>query len=123
MSRKFSIPDRLKSFVYAWSGIKQVFRSEHNMWIHLSLAVVAIALAIFVKINKGEWVALVLVMALVVMAELFNTAIEKTMDFISKEKHPQIKQIKDIAAGAVLVAATAAIIVGCFIFIPKLFLK
>jgi diacylglycerol kinase len=51
---------------------------------------------------------------------MVNTALEKTIDFISVEKHPQIKLIKDVAAGAVLIAAIAAVIVGCFIFIPKL---
>lgn len=121
MGKKFSVTDRLKSFVYAWSGIRQVFRSEHNMWIHLSLAIISIALGIFLKISNAEWIALVIVIALVVIAELFNTAIEKTIDFISTERHPQIKQIKDIAAGAVLIAAAAAIIAGCFIFIPKFF--
>ena len=60
-------------------------------------------------------------MAMVWMAELFNTAIEKTMDFISKEAHPQIKLVKDLAAAAVLIAAIAAVLVGALIFIPKLF--
>jgi len=54
------------------------------------------------------------------VAEMINTAIEKTIDFISVEKHPQIKLIKDIAAGAVLIASLAAVVVGLFIFIPKL---
>ena len=54
-------------------------------------------------------------------AEIFNTAIEKTMDFISREKHPQIKLVKDLAAAAVLITAVSAIIVGAIIFIPKLF--
>ena len=121
MNKKFSVTARLKSFEYAWSGIRQVFRSEHNMWIHLSLAIIAIALGIFLKIPSTEWMALIIVIALVLVAELFNTAMEKTMDFITGETHPVVRQIKDIAAGAVLMAAAAAVIVGCLIFIPKIF--
>ena len=72
------------------------------------------------KISISEAIALIIVMALVWMAELFNTALEKIMDFISTEHHPQIKLIKDLAAAAVLIAAVAAFLVGCFVFIPKL---
>lgn len=120
MRKKFSVADRLKSFVYAWAGIKKVFYTEHNMWIHLIAAIAAIAMGFLCRINRMEWIVLVVVIGMVWMAELFNTAIEAMMDIVSTEQHPQIKLVKDIAAGAVLLAAIAAVIVGCFIFIPKL---
>jgi diacylglycerol kinase len=119
--KKFSWKERGNSFSYAWDGIKAVFRTEHNTWIHLALTVVALTLGFILKITTGEFLAIIIIMTMVWMAEIFNTAIEKTMDFISKEKHPQIKLVKDLAAAAVLVTAVAALIVGAIIFIPKLF--
>lgn len=116
----FSWKARLKSFVYAWEGIVSFFRWEHNAQIHLAVTFLVLVLSVTLGLNKWEAIAVVFSIAIVWIAEMFNTAIEKTMDFISVEKHPQIKLIKDIAAGAVLVAAIAAVIVGCFIFIPKL---
>ena len=119
--RKFSWKERGNSFTYAWDGIKAVLRTEHNTWIHLALTVVALALGFVLKISAGEFMGLIIVTTMVWTAEIFNTAIEKTMDFISKEKHPQIKLVKDLAAAAVLITALSAIVVGAIIFIPKLF--
>lgn len=116
----FSWKARLKSFVYAWEGIVSFFRWEHNAQIHLGVTFLVLFLSVTLGVNKWEAIAVVFSIAIVWIAEMFNTAIEKTMDFISVEKRPQIKRIKDIAAGAVLVATIAAVIVGCFIFIPKL---
>ena len=107
--------------MYALHGIKHAFKTEHNTWIHLLLSITAIVLGFVMNIHRLEWLALVIVIAMVWTAELFNTAIEKIMDFISKERHPHIKLVKDIAAAAVLVTAVAAFITGCIVFIPKLF--
>ena len=117
--KKFSFRQRGNSFVYAINGLKAVFVSEHNMWIHCAFTVAAIVLGFVMHINQIEWLSLVIILALVWMAELFNTALEKAMDVISTEQQPQIKLVKDIAAGAVLITALAAIIVGAIIFIPK----
>ena len=119
--KKFSVGQRFKSFSYAWSGIKSVLKIEHNTWIHLFLTISAIALGIVLKLATAEWATLIIVTAMVWMAELFNTCIEKIMDFLSTESHPQIKLIKDMAAAAVLIASIAALIVGAIIFIPKIF--
>ncbi len=119
--RKFSWKERGNSFTYAWDGMKAVLRTEHNTWIHLALTVGALALGFILKISAAEFTGLIIVMTMVWTAEIFNTAIEKTMDFISKEKHPQIKLVKDLAAAAVLITALSAIVVGAIIFIPKLF--
>lgn len=117
--KRFSTKERLNSFVYAWAGIKAAIRTEHNTWIHLMLTLTAFGLAIALRISREEWMALVVVIAMVWTAELFNTVIEKIMDFLSTERHPQIKIIKDMAAAAVMVTALAAVIVGLLIFIPK----
>jgi diacylglycerol kinase (ATP) len=116
----FSWKARLKSFVYAWEGIVSFLRREHNAQIHLSITFLVLVLSVTLGVNKWEVIAVVFSIALVWITEMVNTALEKTIDFISIEKHPQIKLIKDVAAGAVLIAAIAAVIVGCFIFIPKL---
>lgn len=120
-SKKFSFRDRLKSFVYAWAGIKAVLRTEHNTWIHLGLTILSIVLGFVMLISRVEFLALIVVIAMVWVTELFNTCIEKIMDLVSIEKHPRVKIIKDMAAAAVLVAAIAAIVTGAIIFIPKFF--
>jgi diacylglycerol kinase (ATP) len=117
---RFSWQARLKSFSYAGDGLRALFRTEHNAWIHLVLTLGAIALGFVLGISRLEWLALLITFALVWLAELFNTCIEKIMDFVSEERHPQIKIIKDLAAAAVLVAALASLAVGLLIFLPKL---
>ena len=121
MENNFSLVNRFKSFTYAWSGIKELLRTEHNTWIHLFLTIIAVILALVFNISIGEWTALIICMTMVWTAEIFNTCIEKLLDFISTDRHPQIKNIKDMAAAAVLMASWAAIIVGAIIFIPKIF--
>lgn len=116
----FSWKARAKSFVYAWDGIKALLRTEHNTYIHLASAALVVVLGLALNISRIEFLILIVVISMVIVAEVFNTAIEKTMDFISLEKHPQIKLVKDLASAAVLLAAIAAVVVGGIIFIPKL---
>lgn len=116
----FSWKARAKSFTYAWDGFRALMRTEHNAYIHLGLSVAVIVLGFFMNISRAEFLSLVIVIAMVLVAEIFNTAIEKSMDFISTEKNPQIKLVKDLAAAAVLLSAIAAVIVGCIIFIPRM---
>ncbi|HTM91112.1 MAG TPA: diacylglycerol kinase family protein [Flavisolibacter sp.] len=116
----FSWKARLKSFVYAWEGIVSFFRWEHNAQIHLVITFLVLVLSVTLGVIKWEAIAVVFSIAFVWVAEMVNTAIEKTIDFVSMERDPQIKLIKDIAAGAVLIASLAAVVVGLFIFIPKL---
>ncbi len=118
--KKFSWQERRKSFGYAWDGLKALLRTEHNSRIHLVLTLTAVAAALLLRISRMEMIILIMVMATVWVAEIFNTALEKAMDFMSKERHPQIKLVKDLAAAAVLITAITAVIVGCLIFIPKM---
>ena len=119
--QNFRIRDRLKSFRYAWDGIKAMYQTEHNLYIHTVLTVLAFLLAFLLKVPRVEIIALIIVSGMVWVAEIFNTVIEKIMDFITPEKHPLIKKIKDMAAAAVLLTAIIAVIVGGLIFIPKIF--
>ena len=116
----FSIRARAKSFQYAWEGITAFLKREHNAWLHFIATVAVVVLATVVGLTKEELLALVFAIGFVWVAEIFNTCIEHTMDFISKEKQPEIKFIKDLSAGAVLIAAITALITGGIIFIPKI---
>ncbi|AEW01891.1 diacylglycerol kinase [Niastella koreensis] len=117
----FSIRARVRSFRYALEGIAAFFQSEHNAWLHFMATVAVITLATLVGVTKTEMLALVFAIGFVWVAEMFNTCIEKVMDFVSDQRHKDIKFIKDLAAGAVLVAAITALVVGAVVFIPKLF--
>ena len=121
MENNFSLANRFKSFTYAWSGIKELLRTEHNTWVHLFVTIIIVIMGLIFKLAIGEWAASIICMTMVWIAEIFNTCIEKLLDFISTDRHPQIKNIKDMAAAAVLIASWAAVIVGAIIFIPKIF--
>lgn len=120
-NQKFSISTRLKSFNYAFNGLKLFFIIEHNGRIHLFAAVLAIALSAYLQISAFEWIAIMSVISIVFVAEILNSSIEKLADFISPEVHPKIKIVKDLAAAAVLIAAFLALVIGGIIFLPKLF--
>lgn len=110
----------IRSFGYAAEGLMTAMR-EQNIRFHYTSIVAVLILGWVTGLSVLEWIILVLVMALVVGAELFNTAIERVVDLASPELHPLAKQAKDIAAGAVLVFALASVIIGMLIFFPKWF--
>lgn len=117
---RFSWKARLKSFSYAGDGFRALFRTEHNAWIHFALTGAALLAGVVLRISRVEWIALVIAFGLVWMAELFNTCLEKVMDFLTEERHPQVKIIKDLAAAAVLTAAIVAFVVVLLIFLPRI---
>lgn len=110
----------INSFKYAIEGIIASFKSERNMKIHALATIIVIILGVILKINIVEWCFCIISIVLVISAELFNTAIENIVDMICQEKNEKAKLIKDISAGAVLVLAIGAFIVGIIIFIPKI---
>lgn len=111
---------QLRSFGYAWKGICSCVGKEQNLSFHLIVTICVVAAGWGFCITWGEWVAIVLCIGVVIAAELFNSAIERLVDQVSPQRHPVAGQVKDIAAGAVLVCALAAIVVGLIIFIPYL---
>lgn len=117
---QFSIRNRLKSFDFAFNGLKLLLKNEHNARVHFLATIMVCLLGWFFNVNLYEWISLSIVMAMVWMAEIFNTALEEICNFISEEKNPKIKIIKDLAAGGVLVSAVCALIVGLIIFVPKI---
>jgi diacylglycerol kinase (ATP) len=116
--QKFSVRSRAKSFYYAGMGIRRFLRNEHNAWIHLAATLVVVTAAIWIKVSRLEAASLALAIGLVWVTEMLNTCLEQTMDLISKERHPRIRFIKDLAAGAVLMASLTALVIGLLIFIP-----
>ena len=119
-SNTFSIRARLKSFQYAFEGLNSFFKTQHNAIIHLIMTLLAISAAVLYHVTRVEATAIVLATGFVWAAELFNTAVEKLADLVSKDQRPEIKFIKDVSAAAVLLSAIAAFITGGIIFLPKL---
>ena len=120
MTEKFSLTSRVKSFKYAFKGLRELFIGQHNAQIHLLAAVVVISIGFVLGISNDEWLIIVLTMAMVVMAEALNTAIEYLADACMPEQHPLIEKAKDIAAAAVLICAIAAVVIAGIIFLPLL---
>jgi diacylglycerol kinase (ATP) len=115
------INGRFKSIGFAIKGAIKLVRTEHSVIVQLSIAILLILVGLFVGITKTEWMFQTFAIGLVIAIEGINTAIEKMADFIHPNFHEKIGFIKDIAAGAVFLAAITAIIIGCFIYIPYLF--
>lgn len=111
---------RIKSFGYAFKGIASLLKKEHNAWIHCLAIVVVTSLGFHFHITPTEWCIVLLCFGMVLAAEGFNTAIERLVDLVSPERHPVAGDVKDVAAGAVLICAIAAAIIGCIIFLPYL---
>lgn len=111
---------RAKAFGYAFKGIHNMFKSEAHAKIHLVATICVITCGVIFRIERWEWCAVLLCIGSVLMAEAFNTAIEKLADTITKERHPLIGAAKDIAAGAVLLLVMAAIAVGLIVFLPHM---
>jgi len=120
-SNSFSVKSRLKSFQYALAGLNSFFSTQHNAIIHLAMTLLAFSAAVLYNVTKAEAIGIALAIGFVWAAELFNTAIEKLADIVSRDHHPEIKFIKDVSAAAVLLSAIAAMITGALVFLPKLF--
>ena len=111
---------RLASVSYAIEGLVALVRTQANARIHLAATVAVVVVGLAVHLAAWEWVSVVLAMTIVWMAEALNTSIEQACDVVTREFHPSIKAAKDIAAGAVLAAASGAAVVGVIVFLPHI---
>lgn len=111
----------IKGFAYAFKGISYTFKTQINFRFHCAAALIVLLSGWYVQLNQTEWLWILAAIALVMISELVNTAIEAIVDLISPEVHPKAGQAKDSAAAAVLLAAIFAGTTGLVIFIPKLF--
>ncbi len=116
----FSFERLLRAFTYAIQGLWYAVKTEKNFQIHLIAALVVSACGFAFKLNKVEWLFILLCIFGMLSLELLNSAIEKTVDLVTDEIRPLAKQAKDLAAGAVLVYAVMTVVIGLLIFIPKI---
>jgi len=110
----------IKSFVYAFEGLFHAVRYNRNLKIHLVVALIVILLSIFIHVTSFEMGILGIMILLVILSEMINTAIEEMVNLITQEHRKEAKIAKDVAAGMVLVATLGSVIVGILIFVPHL---
>lgn len=120
---KLFIHSRGNSFKYAGRGLRYVMRTQKNAWIHSAVMIVVMILSFWLQLARMEWVAILLVIGMVWTAEFINTSLESIVDMTSPERHPLAQVGKDVAAAAVLFAATIAVIVGILVLGPHLLMK
>lgn len=121
-NQKFSLSKRLKSFSYAFNGLRTVIKEEHNLRIHLIVSSIVIVCGFIFQISIIEWILLCFAIGFVISIEILNSAIENLADFVSPEYHNLIKKVKDISAAAVLVSTISSVVIGILIFLPKIIL-
>ena len=110
----------INSFKYATQGFIMSFKKERNMKIHFFIMMAVIILGFLLKISKAEWIICIILFGIVIAGEMFNTAIETTVDIAMPYKNPKAKIAKDVSAGGVLILALTSAVIGCMIFIPKI---
>ncbi len=115
MPRKF-----VQSLGYAQKGIRHSIKSQRNIRIHFTVAALTVALGFYFRLSLIEFIFIAIMISMVIVAEMLNTAIEETVNLFTPGHHPRATLAKDTAAGAVLFSVICAIIVGCLIFIPHL---
>src|SRR5687768_171296 len=123
MSLKSFLYSRIAAFGHAFRGWWYVLKTQHNAWIHLVFATAVVLVGLWVELKPFDWAVIVLTIAMVFTAEFINTAIEAVVDLASPVHHPLAKVGKDVGAGAVLVAALAAALVGLLILGPPLWAR
>lgn len=117
---EFTLIKRAKSFANAGRGIGVFLKTTPNAWVQLFIFLGALVLGFYLHITSIEWMFLIVAAGMVLVAEAFNTAIEIDIDLTSPEFHPYARDTKDVAAGAVLIAAGIALVIGLIIFGPRL---
>ncbi|WP_017472606.1 diacylglycerol kinase family protein [Amphibacillus jilinensis] len=104
---------------YAFNGLKYALKNEINMRVHLLITCMVITFGFLFSISLIEWILLILTIGFVLTAEVFNTAVELMLDYLAPDWHPTAGIIKDLTAGAVLIASAIAAVIGLIIFFPK----
>ena len=117
-SRPFQFTGRIRSFRHAIAGLLRMIRCQHNAWIHVAATVIVLAAGFLFQVSAADWCWIILALSIVWTAEALNTAFEFLADAASPEFHPLVRDAKDVAAGAVLLTALAAAVIGAIIFWP-----
>ena len=109
----------IKSFGFAASGIRHTFKTQPNFRIHTVFCVLVVIAGLLFKLTAIEWLWILAAISMVLVSELLNTAIEALVDLVSPEYNKKAGIVKDVAAGAVFIAASIAVVIGLIIFLPK----
>lgn len=120
MAKELFVTNRLKSIGFAFKGMILLIKTETSIQLQFLIALTVTVMGFYFRISATEWMIQCIMIAIVMSVEGLNTAIEHLADFIHPEQHPKIGILKDVAAGAVFIAALIAIVVGCIIYVPKL---
>jgi diacylglycerol kinase (ATP) len=120
MKTPFQFTGRIRSFKYAFAGVWTLLKSQHNAWIHAFATLIVVIAGFLFSLSSSEWCFLVGSIMAVWTAEALNTAFEFLADVVSPNFHPLVKHAKDVAAGAVLISAIGAVIIGLLVFIPHI---
>ena len=112
--------ERIRSFHYAFAGLRYVLRTQHNAWIHGVITTSVVLLALWLGLPRRDWAVLLLTFTVVWMGEFANTALEALVDMVMPESHPLAEVTKDVAAATVLVGAIGAVLIGLLILGPPL---
>ncbi len=110
----------VKSFAYAWEGIKYVFQHDQNIRVHFFIAILVIIFSLMLDVNPFEMGILGVMIMLVIVTEMINSTMEKIVDLITKEHHEEARIAKDVSSGMVLLTAVGSVIVGILIFTPHI---
>lgn len=119
-NRPFAFSGRIRSVRHAVNGVWLTLKTQHNAWIHAAATVAVLAMGMALGISRGDWCLLVLACTAVWTAEALNTALEYLADAACREFHPVVGAAKDVAAGAVLITAVGAAVIGVLVFAPYL---
>ena len=117
------IKNRCESFKYAFEGLRDICKREHNAWVHICFTIIVLALSAWLQIDSVKFAFIIIVISLVWITEAFNTVLEIVIDIVSPQYTKAARRAKDIAAAAVLVASIGALICGVVLLGPPLFFK
>ena len=112
---------KARSFKYAFSGLRELWKKESNTRVHLFFTILVLAASFLFKVDTREFCILVFIIGAVWSAEAMNSAIERVVDLVTLDQRPLAKAAKDLAAGSVLILAIASVIIGLVILLPKIF--
>jgi len=112
----------MKGFKYAISGLKEALITQVNFRFHIIATLIVVCAGLVMELSEMEWVMIIFCIGFVIVAELINTSIEYLVNLVSPEQNLLAGKVKDLAAGAVLIAAITAFVIGTIIFFPKVML-
>ena len=119
-NKQFGFKRIISSIKNSWNGLKVAYKNEQSMYIHLVCTVILLVLSFLLEISMTQWLIIIAIIGLTLVVELLNTAIESTVDLVTKEFHPLAKVAKDTASAAEFILTLTSTIIALMIFIPRI---